>query len=75
MLIRLRICAGSSAHMLFACNKIRFSRAQAQNDFPLVVRPHYFLGSCGERLFIFMELGGTGNHLRGAGEQVHTFGD
>ena len=28
-----------------------------------------------ELLFIFMELGSTGNYLRGAGEQAHSFGD
>ena len=28
----------------------------------------------GERLFIFMELGSTGNYFRGAREQAHNFG-
>ena len=29
----------------------------------------------GEWLFIFRELGSTGNYFRGAGEQAHSFGD
>ena len=29
----------------------------------------------GEWLFIFRDLGSTGNYFRGAGEQVHSFGD
>ena len=29
----------------------------------------------GEWLFIFRELGSTGNYLRGAREQAHIFGD
>ena len=33
------------------------------------------LGSWGEGLFIFMELGSTANYFREAGEQAHTFGD
>ena len=33
------------------------------------------LGSLGEGLFIFRELGSTSNYLRYAGEQAHTFGD
>ena len=27
------------------------------------------------RLFIFRDLGSTGNYFRGAGEQAHSFGD
>ena len=30
-------------------------------------------GFWGEGLFIFRELGSTGNYFRGAGEQTHTF--
>ena len=33
------------------------------------------LGIWGEWLFIFRELGSTGNYYRGAGEQAHSFGD
>ena len=29
----------------------------------------------GEWLFIFRDLGSTGNYFRGAGEQAHSFGD
>ena len=37
--------------------------------------PPGVLGIWGEWLFIFRELGSTGNYLRGAREQVHNFGD
>ena len=37
--------------------------------------PHGVLGIWGEWLFIFRELGSTGNYLRGAKEQAHNFGD
>ena len=33
------------------------------------------LGIWGERLFIFRELGITGNYCQGFGEQAHSFGD
>ena len=33
------------------------------------------LGSLGEGLFIFRELGSTANYFRGAGEQAHSLGD
>ena len=33
------------------------------------------LGIWGEWLFIFRELGSTGNHFRGSGEPAHSFGD
>ena len=32
-------------------------------------------GIWGEWLFIFRDLGSTGNYFRGAGEQAHSFGD
>ena len=32
-------------------------------------------GDLGEWLFIFMELGSTGNYFQGIGEQAHSFGD
>ena len=34
-----------------------------------------FWGIWGEWLFIFRELGSTGNYFRGAREQAHNFGD
>ena len=37
--------------------------------------PPGVLGSWGDGLFIFRELGSTANYFRGAGEQAHTFGD
>ena len=37
--------------------------------------PPGVLGILGERLFIFRDLGSTGNYFRGAGEQAHSFGD
>ena len=32
-------------------------------------------GVWGERLFLFRELGSTGNYFRESGEQTHSFGD
>ena len=37
--------------------------------------PPGVLGIWGEWLFIFRELGSTGNYFQGFGEQVHSFGD
>ena len=37
--------------------------------------PQGVLGIWGEWLFIFRDLGSTGNYFRGAGEQAHSFGD
>ena len=37
--------------------------------------PPGILGIWGEWLFIFRELGSTGNYVRGAREQAHNFGD
>ena len=37
--------------------------------------PPGVLGILGEWLFIFRDLGSTGNYFRGAGEQAHSFGD
>ena len=39
------------------------------------VGPPGVLGIWGEWLFIFRELGSTGNYFRGAREQAHNFGD
>ena len=41
----------------------------------LGVWPPGVLGIWGEWLFIFRDLGSTGNYFRGAGEQAHSFGD
>ena len=41
----------------------------------LFMGPPGVLGIWGEWLFIFRELGSTGNYFRGAREQAHTFGD
>ena len=37
--------------------------------------PPGVLGIWGEWLFIFRDLGSTGNYFRGSGEQAHSFGD
>ena len=37
--------------------------------------PPGVLGIWGEWLFIFRDLGSTGNYFRGSGEQAHNFGD
>ena len=37
--------------------------------------PPGVLGIWGEWLFIFRDLGSTGNYFRGAGEQAHSFAD
>ena len=39
------------------------------------MRPHGVLGSWGEGPFIFRGLGNTGNCIKGAGQQAHTFED
>ena len=40
-----------------------------------IVGPPGVLGIWGEWLFIFRELGSTGNNFRGAREQANNFGD
>ena len=37
--------------------------------------PPGVLGIWGEWLFIFRDLGSTGNYFRGSGEHAHSFGD
>ena len=37
--------------------------------------PQGVLGIWGEWIFIFWDLGSTGNYFRGAGEQAQSFGD
>ena len=41
----------------------------------ILLGPPGVLGIWGEWLFIFRELGRTGNYFRGAREQAHNFGD
>ena len=40
-----------------------------------IIGPPWVLGIWGEWLFIFRELGSTGNYFQGFGEQTHSFGD
>ena len=40
-----------------------------------IIGPPGVLGIWGEGLFIFRELGSTGNYFQGFGEQAHSFGD
>ena len=40
-----------------------------------IIGPPWVLGIWGEWLFIFRELGSTGNYFQGFGEQAHSFGD
>ena len=40
-----------------------------------IMGPPGVLGIWGEWLFIFRELGSTGNYFKGAREQAHNFGD
>ena len=41
----------------------------------ITMGPPGVLGIWGEWLFIFSELGSTGNYFRGSREQAHNFGD
>ena len=41
----------------------------------ITMGPPGVLGIWGEWLFIFRELGSTGNYFRGSREQAHNFGD
>ena len=50
------------------------SKAMLRQESPLMGAPGFF-GIWGEWLFIFRELGSTGNYFRGAREQAHSFGD
>ena len=45
------------------------------NEISHKAAPPGFFGIWGEWLFIFRELGSTGNYFRGAREQAHNFGD
>ena len=49
--------------------------SRTQKDRELEPGPPGVLGIWGEWLFIFRDLGSTGNYFRGAGEQAHSFGD
>ena len=44
-------------------------------SYEISLGPPGILGIWGEWLFIFRDLGSTGNYFRGAGEQAHSFGD
>ena len=44
-------------------------------SFSSLMGPPGVLGIWGEWLFIFRELGSTGNYFRGASEKAHSFGD
>ena len=52
--------------------KMRYLTMSEQKN-PLL-RPQGF-GIWGEGLFMFRELGSTGNYFQGSGEQAHSFGD
>ena len=60
--------------------KKNLQTAKFHENFPSIYSasiycPPGILGIWGEWLFIFRVLGSTGNYLRGAGEQAHSFGD
>ena len=46
-----------------------------KSRFQCIYGPPGVLGIWGEWLFIFRELGSTGNYFQGFGEQAHSFGD
>ena len=61
---RSRVCINSKEHE----NVMSFRRH--------IIGPQsWVLGIWGECLFIFMELGSTGNYFQGFGGQAHRFGD
>ena len=60
---RSRVCINSKEHE----NVMSFRRH--------IIGPPWVLGIWGEWLFIFRELGSTGNHFQGFWEQAHSFGD
>ena len=60
---RSRVCMNSKEHE----NVMSFRRH--------IIGPPWVLGIWGEWLFIFRELGSTGNYFQGFGEQAHSFGD
>ena len=54
----------------------KFQRTQKCNEFSQAYYwPPWVLGIWGEWLFIFRELGSTGNHFQGFGKQAHSFED
>ena len=55
-------------------NYLRPSNNYRQSSFNIGAPPGV-LGIWGEWLFIFRDLGSTGNYFRGSGEQAHSFGD
>ena len=60
---RSRVCINSKGHE----NVMSFQRH--------IIGPPWVLGIWGEWLFIFRELGSTGNYFQGFGEQALSFGD
>ena len=64
-------CHCCSVCFFFSCKQLQcIIYMTFQQDGPPGV-----LGIWGEWLFIFRELGSTGNYFRGAREQAHNFGD
>ena len=65
----------SNARRLF-CNKFyKFNNTGPCSTLLQDMGPPGVLGIWGEWLFIFRELGSTGNNLRGVREQAHNFRD
>ena len=60
---------------LFIYNQIDCFAFFFETYIKAAIGPPGVLGIWGEWLFIFRELGSTGNYLRGAREQAHNFGD
>ena len=60
---RSRVCINSKQHK----NVMSFRQH--------IIGPSWVLGIWGEWLFIFRELGSTGNYFQRFGEQAHSFGD
>ena len=61
--VKSRVCIYSKEHE----NVISFRRH--------IIGPPWVLRIWREWLFIFRELGSTGNYFQGFGEQAHSFGD
>ena len=73
------VCSGVFIIMIFGCtpfmSPLRTLLTQLEYSQISCMGLPGVLGSWGEGLFIFRELGSTANYFRGAGEQAHTFGD
>ena len=55
--------------------KILYEGGSICNENQIITGAPRGLGIWGEWLFIFRDLGSTGNYFRGSGEQAHSFGD